>query len=37
MTPKEFLYIEDALGQAKFMMTQFSDAAQNLTDPALNK
>lgn len=37
MTPKELLYIEDALGHAKFMMTQFSDAAQNLTDPALKQ
>lgn len=37
MTPKELLYIEDALGHAKFLTTQFCDAAQNLTDTALRQ
>lgn len=37
MTPKELLYIEDALGHTKFLMTQFSQAAQNLTDPVLKQ
>ena len=27
MTGKELLYVEDALGHAKFMMTQASNAA----------
>lgn len=37
MTPKELLYIEDALGHTRFLMTQFSQAAQNLTDPVLKR
>lgn len=35
MTPKELLYIEDALGHAKFLTTQWDEAAAKLTDPAL--
>lgn len=37
MTPKELQYIEDALGHLKFLKCQFSDAANNLTDPALRQ
>lgn len=37
MTPKELLYIEDALGHVQFLKTQFSDAAQKLSDPALKQ
>ena len=32
MTPKELLYIEDALGHTKFLMTQCSLAANQLTE-----
>ena len=35
MTPKELLYIEDALGHTRFLMTQCSLAANQLTDPEL--
>lgn len=35
MTPKELLYIEDALGHTRFLMTQCSIAANKLIDPAL--
>ena len=35
MTPKELLYIEDALEHTQFLMTQCRDAANTLTDPAL--
>ena len=35
MTPKELLYIEDALGHAQYLMTQCRTAASQLTDPAL--
>lgn len=35
MTPKELLYIEDALGHTRFLMTQCSMAANQLTDPEL--
>ena len=37
MTGKELLYVEDALGHAKFMMTQTSDAAASLKDPTLKQ
>ncbi len=37
MTPKELLYIEDALGHTKFLMTQCNLAANQLTDPALKR
>lgn len=35
MSPKELLYIEDALGHTQFMIKQCQQAAQTLTDPAL--
>lgn len=35
MTPKELLYIEDALEHTQFLMTQCRNAASSLTDPAL--
>ena len=35
MSPKELLYIEDALGHTHFLMTQCRTAASQLTDPAL--
>ena len=37
MTPKELLYIEDALGHSKFLTTQWDDAAAKLSDPALKR
>ena len=36
MSPKELLYIEDALGHTRFMINQCSTAAQ-LTDPVLRR
>ena len=35
MSPKELLYIEDALGHARYLTTQCQNAAQQLQDPAL--
>ena len=35
MSPKELLYIEDALGHTQYLMTQRRTAAGQLTDPAL--
>ena len=35
MTPKELLYIEDALNHVQFMTAQCRDAAQTLQDPTL--
>ena len=35
MSPKELLYIEDALGHAQYLSTQCRTAAQQLTDPTL--
>ena len=35
MSPKELLYIEDALGHTQFLMTQCRTAAGQLSDPAL--
>lgn len=35
MSPKELLYIEDALGHAQYLMTQCRTAASQLTDPGL--
>lgn len=35
MSPKELLYIDDALAHAQFLMTQCRNAADQLTDPAL--
>ena len=37
MTGKELLYVEDALGHAKFMMNQASEAANLLTDVQLKQ
>lgn len=35
MSPKELLYVEDALGHELFLHNQCRQAAQNLTDPEL--
>lgn len=35
MSPKELLYLEDALGHEKFLKTQCQQAAQALNDPEL--
>lgn len=35
MTPKELLYIEDALGHTKFLMSQCNEAIGKLQDPTL--
>ena len=35
MSPKELLYIEDALGHEKFLKTQCQEAIQNLQDGEL--
>ena len=35
MSPKELLYIEDALGHTQFMVRQCEDAAAKLSDPTL--
>ena len=35
MSPKELLYIEDALGHTQFLMKQCQEASSRLTDPAL--
>lgn len=35
MSPKELLYIDDALGHEKFLIAQCRQAAQALTDPVL--
>ncbi|MBR0208781.1 MAG: hypothetical protein IJQ43_07790 [Oscillospiraceae bacterium] len=35
MSPKELLYIEDALGHTQYLMTQCRTAASQLTDPGL--
>ena len=37
MSPKELLYIEDALGHTQFLMAQCSEAADRLTDPVLQQ
>ena len=37
MSPKELLYIEDALGHTQFLMTQCRNAATQLTDPMLRQ
>lgn len=37
MSPKELLYIEDALGHAQFLMTQCRTAASQLSDPVLQQ
>ena len=37
MSPKELLYIEDALGHTSFLATQCRTAAAQLTDPVLKQ
>ena len=37
MTPKEVLYVEDALGHAQFLKTQCQDAVDALRDPELKR
>ena len=37
MSPKELLYIEDALGHTQFLMKQCRDAASKLSDPTLRR
>lgn len=37
MTGKELQYLDDALGHAKFMMTQAQEAASMLLDPSLKQ
>ena len=37
MTPKEILYVEDALGHAQFLMQQSQNAATNLQDATLQQ
>ena len=37
MSPKELLYIEDALSHTQFLMNQCRDAANQLTDPTLKQ
>lgn len=37
MSPKELLYIDDALGHEKFLITQCQQAAAALTDPTLRE
>lgn len=35
MSPKELLYVEDALNHAQFMKVQCQECANQLTDPVL--
>ncbi len=35
MSPKELLYIDDALGHEKFLLTQCQEAMGKLSDPQL--
>lgn len=35
MTSKELLYVEDALGHAKFYQTKFQEVANKISDPDL--
>ena len=37
MTPKEVLYVEDALGHAQFLKMQCQDAVDALKDPELKR
>lgn len=37
MSPKELLYIEDALSHTQFLMTQCQNAANKLSDPVLRQ
>ena len=35
MSPKELLYIDDALGHEKFLISQCQQAVKSLSDPSL--
>ena len=35
MTPKELLYVEDALGHEQFFQTKCRETANQISDPAL--
>lgn len=37
MSPKELLYIEDALGHEQFSITQCKNAVESLQDPQLKE
>lgn len=37
MTPKELLYVEDALGHTQFLITQCDQAISQLSDPTLRQ
>ena len=37
MSPKELLYIEDALGHTQFLAIQCREAANTLSDPVLRR
>ncbi len=37
MSPKELMYIEDALSHEQFLQAQCSQAEQSLTDPRLKE
>ena len=37
MSPKELLYIEDALGHTQFLTIQCREAIDRLSDPALRR
>ena len=37
MTPKEILYVEDALGHAQFLTQQTQNAVNSLNDAALRR
>ncbi len=37
MSPKELLYIEDALGHTQFLAKQCREAVNTLSDPALRR
>ena len=37
MTPKEVLYVDDALAHSQFLMTQCQDAANTLQDATLKQ
>ena len=37
MSPKELMYIEDALGHARFLTTQCRETAAQLKDPVLRE
>ena len=37
MSPKELLYIDDALGHTQLLMTQCREAANRITDPELRR